>query len=419
MDYNNTILFKYITPDFEKSNKERIIEGYASTYDIDRQYEVITPQALQKAIDTLLSTNTTVFYEHKHEQFPVGRILDAKVDDRGLWIKALISQTANEVWTLIQEGILNKFSIGGKVLDHYKKFDKKLGRDLTYITNMELYEVSIVGLPANQYAQFHQSKSLCGAMLKALEGREKLNNVLQILEGKEGEKKVEDTKIEKQETVEQPKEVAKVVEPIVEKSIETPKEINPKAEEVKKELTKEEVEALVEKSKDKKETKTEKAEEFYYYYDKDGKKTKKPVAVKADMPAEETSEYYYADATQAIEELKNSIAEILVVVKDIQAKMNIEPVKEEVKPIEIPKSLDIKEVESVVLKALDDKLGKIRLVPSRKGTIIKSDLEFDKKDENDDDDDTDVLLDEKKFEALPKEKQNEIKHKALKSIFSK
>jgi HK97 family phage prohead protease len=405
MDYNNTILFKYITPDFEKSNKERIVEGYASTYDIDRQYEVITPQALQKAVDALLSTNTTVFYEHKHEQFPVGRIVDAKVDDKGLWIKVLISQTANEVWTLVQEGILNKFSIGGKVLDHYKKFDKKLGRDLTYITNMELYEVSIVGLPANQYAQFHQSKSLCGAMLKALEGREKLNNVLQTLEGKEGEKKVEDIKIEKQAIVEQPK-VEDTIIPKIEKSIEPVKEETPIIE-VKKELTKEEVEALVEKSKDKEAPKTEKQ------------------AVEADKVPKENQDdatneyYYYADVTKTMDELKNSLSEILAVVKDIQTKMSIVPVKEEVKPIEMPKSLDIKEVESVVLKALDDKLGKIRLVPSRKGTIIKSDLEFDKKDENDDDDDNEILLNEKKFDALPKEKQNEIKHKALKSIFSK
>ena len=434
MDINRTVKFKYITPEFTKSGKERIIEGYASTYDVDRQYEVITPEAMQKAVADLLTTNTTIFYEHKHEQFPVGRILDAKVDEKGLWIKVLISETANEVWTLIKEGILNKFSIGGKVIDYYKKFDKSLGRDITYITKMELYEVSVVGLPANQNASF-RPKSLAGCIVKALEGRERLDGALQKIEGQGGaekmaeekkeEVKAEETKVEapkveptvekKEEVVVSPVEttVEKVETPTEEKKVEEPK---PETAEVKKELTKEEVAKLVEKAAPAVPAKEQDAQPYYYYYDAQGKKK---VGKKTEQKDQTTPYYYEQDVTAAIDELKAKLDEVLVAVKEIQAgmKKSVEVVPE-VKKEEVPvqKSLTAEEVTTIVTKVFDEKVGKIRLVPSRKGTLIKTDLEIDG--EKIDDSDLNVINDEGKFNKLPKEKQQDLIRKSLSYIIT-
>jgi len=449
------VKFKFVTPDFTKAQKdaERIIEGYASTFDVDRQYEVVTPEAMQKAVGDLLTTNTTVFYEHKHEQLPVGRILDARVDDEGLWIKVLISQTANEVWTLIQEGILNKFSIGGKVTGAFKKFDKSLNRDITFITDMVLYEVSVVGLPANQNASF-KAKSLASVMIKALEGREKIDEALKIIQGgvktmdekieKKEEPKAEETKLEKKE---EPKvEAAK--EEVVEKKVEDPKPeeviaksevpetppaVDPKVEkpvepEMKKELSKEEIEALVEKTSDKKEEVVP-------------VKEKAMDAPAGDPNADESAYVYEQDATVVLEALTAKVDEILAIVKDIQSKAvtptapaapvvkaeevvtpttEVPVVKAEEAPVAkveepIQKALTAEDVAAIVSKTFDEKVGKIRLVPSRKGTLIKSDLEL-KSETNSDD--LDILMDEKKFDKLPKEEQTKLIRKSLFGIIT-
>jgi len=140
------------------------LEGYAATGDLDREDEVILKQALMNASVDLLQ-NTTVFYEHKSTELPIGKIVESKVvEDEGvskLYVKVFISKTAETIRTLIEEGILNKFSIGGKVIK-YKKATLN-GKAVTEIQDMELYEVSLVGLPANVKAEtigFEIKKSL-------------------------------------------------------------------------------------------------------------------------------------------------------------------------------------------------------------------------------------------------------------------
>ena len=155
--------FKVYTPSLIKSEKDgkRIIEGYASVSDvIDRQNEVITHEALAAAEKDLLE-NATVFYEHKHSDLPVGKVTDAKVDDKGLKVKVELTRAkfADDLWQLIEDNILNSFSIGGMVRGASDKKTKD-GKVYRQIDELTLYEVSIVGLPANSEAKFEMAKSL-------------------------------------------------------------------------------------------------------------------------------------------------------------------------------------------------------------------------------------------------------------------
>ena len=146
--------FQFFTKDLEvKSTKDdkRIVIGYATTNDVDREYEVITAEAIEMAAQDLINS-PTVFYEHRHSDFPVGKVIDARVKNGKMMVEVEISKTAERVWTLLQEGILRSFSIGGRFLETKQVMDKELGRELTNITKMELFEVSIVGLPANPAA---------------------------------------------------------------------------------------------------------------------------------------------------------------------------------------------------------------------------------------------------------------------------
>lgn len=163
--------FKFYTKDFEvdtKASNKRIITGFATTSDVDRQFDVISEDAIKGAAEDLLQ-NPTVFYEHKHSEYPIGKVIDTKIMGGKLLIRVEISKTADQVWTLIQEGILRCFSIGGRFLDFKTIHDKDLNKDIRLITKLELFEVSIVGLPANASAII---TDVSKAIVKSLEDKQ-------------------------------------------------------------------------------------------------------------------------------------------------------------------------------------------------------------------------------------------------------
>ena len=168
--------FKVYTSPIEKaghSGERRLIRGYASVGDVlDRQNEVITLGALIKAREDLLK-NHTIFYEHKHSELPIGKTIAVDIDKKGLLITVEISKGshADSVWTLIEEGILNSFSIGGRVLEAEERRDKN-GDLFNEITRIELFETSVVGLPANPAAKFELvSKSFSMAITEEMRKR--------------------------------------------------------------------------------------------------------------------------------------------------------------------------------------------------------------------------------------------------------
>lgn len=142
------------------------IEGYAGSTELDLIGDIITEEAFKKSESDLLN-NSTVLYNHDPEQ-SIGKVEETKATKEGLWIKALISQTAPEIWQKIKEGVINKFSIRGRVVDAVKRFIKEIeGKIINKVVNVinELYlvEASLVALPANPEAKalrWYISKSL-------------------------------------------------------------------------------------------------------------------------------------------------------------------------------------------------------------------------------------------------------------------
>lgn len=254
--YLKDLEFRVYTTPIEKtgsSGERRLIRGYASVGDVlDRQNEIITLGALVKAREDLLENNT-IFYEHKHSELPIGKTIAVDIDEKGLLITVEISKApfVDSIWTLIQEGILNSFSIGGRVIESEEKRDKQ-GNLFNEITTIELFETSIVGLPANPAAKFELiSKSFNRAITEEMKKREDSNKM-----AKETKKEVEKetkTKTEVETPVEKTEDKSKTTEKKeveLEKSEETPEE---KTEE--KEVEKSE-EAKEEKSEEKKEEKS-------------------------------------------------------------------------------------------------------------------------------------------------------------------
>jgi HK97 family phage prohead protease len=137
----------------ESDDKSITITGYANTTTKDRQGDVIVAEAWTKGGLTNYSKNPIVLAYHKHDR-PIGFSKSLAVDAGGLKVVAEISATAKDVYQLIKEGILKAFSVGFRVKDA----DYDSATDIFVIKDVELYEVSVVSVPANQDSLFEVSK---------------------------------------------------------------------------------------------------------------------------------------------------------------------------------------------------------------------------------------------------------------------
>ena len=128
------------------------IEGYASTIDVDRHGDVVPSTVWEKGMQNYLK-NPVILAYHDHNN-PIGRMTEHKTDGKGLWIKARIS-TAAKQFQLIKDGVLTAFSIGFRVLDA----EYNSAAEVFLIKDLELVEISVVSVPANQNTLFDLSKA--------------------------------------------------------------------------------------------------------------------------------------------------------------------------------------------------------------------------------------------------------------------
>ena len=148
--FNLTSVFK-AQPDDDGTIK---IQGYASTNDTDRAGDVIEKDAwLQGGLDNF-KNNPILLFNHDYNS-PIGKATGLEVTDRGLKIDGIISKSAGKIADMVKEGILGAFSVGFRVKDA----DYIEQTDGLRIKDAELFEVSVVSVPANQSAVFSVAKS--------------------------------------------------------------------------------------------------------------------------------------------------------------------------------------------------------------------------------------------------------------------
>jgi len=134
----------------EMTGKLAYFGGIASNSDVDRDNERISSSVLQKMAEDL-KINSTVFFNHKHDELPIGKVVEAWVENNNLKVKIMPSKAkaCEDIITQVAEGVLKSFSIGGKVKKAETVYDQKSGRNIKEIKDLDLYEVSVVGVPAN------------------------------------------------------------------------------------------------------------------------------------------------------------------------------------------------------------------------------------------------------------------------------
>ena len=130
------------------------IKGYASTSDQDRAGDIVDPTAWSKGGIGNYENNPIILFNHDYHN-PIGKTTELGVDERGLKIKGKISKSAGKVSELIKEGVLGAFSVGFRVKDA----DYIEETDGYRIKDAELFEISVVSVPANQAATFSVAKA--------------------------------------------------------------------------------------------------------------------------------------------------------------------------------------------------------------------------------------------------------------------
>jgi HK97 family phage prohead protease len=158
--------------------------GYANTWDYDSDGDIVQRGAFKNTLTEFLKSGF-IAWQHQWDN-PIGKPVDAFEDAKGLFLKAQVSDTAQgrDAMTLIKDGVVTKMSIGFKV-EAYSMLSEEQGHALMgkeawdqaiarlpwwkdgirLITQVRLYEVSPVSVPANAGADILAAKRGSGSEL--------------------------------------------------------------------------------------------------------------------------------------------------------------------------------------------------------------------------------------------------------------
>lgn len=123
---------------------KRRIGGLATTPSVDMMGDIVEPRGGKWKLPLPL------LWQHHHDQ-PIGWVRDAVVSDEGVRIVAELAEglaKADEVWGMLEAGLVNSFSIGFLGVKGIP-----LPSGGTRWTDWTLIEVSVVTIPANPDAK--------------------------------------------------------------------------------------------------------------------------------------------------------------------------------------------------------------------------------------------------------------------------
>ena len=144
--------------DLESVGEGGEFSGYAAVFgSVDNGGDVIEKGAFTRTILEDFD-RIKILSQHQDEDLPIGKPLELREDDKGLFIRGKISDTqkGRDIQTLLKDGVLNELSIGYDAVDFY--FDGVSG--IRHLKELRLWEVSIVTWGMNEFAQIEEVKSL-------------------------------------------------------------------------------------------------------------------------------------------------------------------------------------------------------------------------------------------------------------------
>lgn len=152
-----------------KSENEQThqITAYASTFDRepDAYGDVVAKGAFERTIKAHEESGEKIplLFGHRTDDpmMNIGIVDSMQEDEKGLLINATLdmeNENAAYCYKLLKEGRLYKLSFAFDILDH-KKIELEDGTKANELRELDVFEVSLVPIPANQHAQIIDVKS--------------------------------------------------------------------------------------------------------------------------------------------------------------------------------------------------------------------------------------------------------------------
>ena len=137
--------------------ERRIVSGFATLDNVDRQGDKLLAQASREAFENFRGNVRLM-----HQPIPAGKLISFKENTfydpktkksySGVFVDAYISKGAENIWQMVVDGTLTGFSIGGKIVESEPMTDDETNEQIRLVKKYELMELSLVDSPANQFA---------------------------------------------------------------------------------------------------------------------------------------------------------------------------------------------------------------------------------------------------------------------------
>ena len=163
--------------------EKRIVSGFATLDNVDRQGDRITSEASRKAFESFRGNVRLM-----HQPIPAGKVVNFRTENffdmetnkqySGVYVDAYISKGADNIWEMVLDGTLTGFSVGGNVKDSEPVLDAESQKTVRIIKDYDLVELSLVDSPANQLANiFSIQKTDHGNVADGIFNKSNIQNV--------------------------------------------------------------------------------------------------------------------------------------------------------------------------------------------------------------------------------------------------
>ena len=145
----------------------RIVSGFASLDNLDKQNDIVTTEASMAAFAKFRGN-----IREMHQPSAVGKMVSFKEEKyfdpeskkfyKGVYVSAYISKGAQDAWEKVLDGTYTGFSIGGRMNKWDDAYDEKSDAQIRIIKDYDLIELSLVDSPANQFASIMSVEKVDG-----------------------------------------------------------------------------------------------------------------------------------------------------------------------------------------------------------------------------------------------------------------
>jgi len=174
---------RFSMPIGKVDQERRTVSGFATLDNVDKQNDIVTTEASLKAFAKFRGN-----IREMHSPLAVGKMVSFKEDRyfdpttkkfyNGVYVSAYVSKGAQDTWEKCLDGTLTGFSIGGNITKTEDVYNVELDKAVRVIKEYDLFELSLVDNPANQFANVVSIEKVNGeSVMSGYLAKADMNNV--------------------------------------------------------------------------------------------------------------------------------------------------------------------------------------------------------------------------------------------------